>query len=448
MYKFLSLLMVVVITMTSVMFCFKMRFFHIRKTFATAKSLFSPQKGTDKSISSFTAVATVLGGNLGTGNISGMAVALTTGGAGSIFWMCVVILLTSIIKYLTCFLGVQHREIGKDGTYVGGPMVYIEHAKIKKGFKKTLSYLYATGVIVGAVTIGNFVQVNSIVMTITHTTFPPLLLGLFIAILVYGVLSGGLKRFGEIVSKIVPAMAIFYLTSCLYILFTFSDQIIPAFGHIIEDAFSPKALIGGSAGFAIYKAIEVGFARGIMATDTGLGLEGIVHASVNQGALSKNQLSVQQGLLAALSPLIVMIICVVTTLVLIVTGAYKVESLQSTQVCRHAFDIGFFNGAGSIILGITLFFFAFTTILTWAFCGKKAFLYLTKGRLSNAWVPLFVLCLPFGAILNVKSLWVFADYAVPIMLLPNLFAIILLGKKAIQITLGSSQHRNAAKKEN
>lgn len=402
-----------------------LQIFGIKKAFR----LLTTKSGSD-SISSFSALSAILGGNLGTGNISGIAVALSTGGPGSLFWMWVMAILASVTKYAGCYLGVHYQRQNEEGEWVGGPMYYLRYGLNSK----TLAALFCVFTISSALTVGNFVQVHSLLVPLRKFPISPLFFGVPIALLLALVILGGMKRFANVVSVLVPFMAIVYLGTCLIVLGIFYDQIIPSLVLIVESAFNLKPAIGGVMGFSIMKALGVGFDRGLFATDCGLGLAPIVHSSVK--SYDKNvDNRVAQGLISILSPMIVMVVCTLTGLVLLTTKAYLDTSLVSTDMCIRAFKIAFNQNIAENVITITLFFFAFTTILTWSFCSDRAVGYLLGTRAVKPFQIFFILMVPFGAFIHDDLIWPIADMSINFMFTINMIGIIglfrlVLGKKS------------------
>lgn len=378
---------------------------------------------TGKRPSSFSALSAVLGGNLGTGNISGIAVALTIGGPGALFWMWIMALIGAVLKFINCTLGVLYREKNADGEYVGGPMYYLAKGlNFKKG-----AVIYCILTIFAALSVGNLVQMNSLALPFTQAGVPPLATGLFMAVIIASVILGGLRRFSQVASFIVPFLAVFYIAACLIILLFNVNAILPAIQLILTYAFDPGAMVGGFAGYTLLAAIKVGFDRGLFATDVGVGIDSIVHASVESDT-SVEQTALTQGLISTLSPIIVMVVCSLTGLVLIVTGAWQAPGLESTNICIEAFQRGLnFPYAGHLIT-ITLFFFAFTTILTWSFCADKAVEYLFSKQYIKPFQWLFISCIPLGALFHVNVVWTVADIFMNLMLILNMIGIVGLYK--------------------
>lgn len=408
-------------------FSFKLGFLQLTKL-PQAFHLVTTQKKKG-SISSFSAVTAVLGGNLGTGNISGIAVALATGGPGALFWMWMMALLASTLKFIGAFLGVDYREKDAVGEWVGGPMYYL-----KKGLNRPfLAKIFCVFTILSALTVGNLIQVHALSLPIKSLGLPPLLFGGILAVLTGGVIWGGLQRFAAVVSAVVPVMALFYIGTCLLILALFYDRIGEAVGLILNAAFGFKSMAGGAAGFTIFQAMRSGFDRGLFATDSGLGLESIIHASVTDHH-EKLHNKVVQGIISILSPLLVMVVCSMTGLVLLVTGAWENVSLESTLLCMEAFTIGLgFPLAGHIVT-VTLFFFAFTTILTWSFCADKSVEFLFGRRFIKVFQTLFVGMIPLGALPYGLGLWTVADICINLMFIVNMVGIVNLSANVIRFT--------------
>lgn len=380
-------------------------------------------------ISSFSAVAAILGGNLGTGNISGVAVALSTGGPGSLFWMWIMAFLASILKFAGCFLGVSYRQRDEVGEWVGGPMYYLS-----KGLKLPfLAKLFCISTIASALTVGNMVQVHSLVLPLHASGSPPFIFEIGLAILVGAVIWGGLQRFATVVSFVVPFMAFFYILSCLAILVVFYHKIPFVFQMVFRSALGMESMAGGVLGYGVLKAITSGFDRGLFATDSGLGLAPIIHSAVTDTHEFLDN-KVIQGLISILSPMLIMVVCTMTGAVLLVTGVWETPGLESTTMCSEAFKIGFNHLWAGHVVTITLFFFAFTTLLTWSFCADKAVEYLYGRHRIKLFQCLFIFLIPFGGLMEGKQLWIIADIALNIMFMMNVTGIVGLSWQVIDFT--------------
>lgn len=395
------------------------------------RSFISDRDPTGKRSSSFSALSAVLGGNLGTGNISGIAVALATGGPGALFWMWIMATLGAVLKLINCTLGVLYRQQDERGEFIGGPMYYLS-----KGLGMRLTAkIYCVLAICAALTVGNLVQMNSLSLPFTEAGLSPIITGLFMCVVVAAVILGGLHRFSAVASLVVPFMAIAYIGSCLVIVLLNLEKLGPAINLIFTAAFSPISVAGGVLGFGIMQGVKTGFDRGLFATDVGVGIDAIIHASVDSKT-SLVKTAVTQGLISTLSPLIVMLVCTLTGLVLIMTDAWLLTGVQSTNLCIEAFRKGFSSHAAGHIITVTLFFFAFTTILTWSFCADKAVEYLFSTKMIKPFQILFVAFIPLGALFHVNLVWTVADIFMNLMLLINIFAVVGLYKQVMPLFTG------------
>ncbi len=421
--EFLSLYVVVpLILFTGIYLSCRVGLIQISKLKMGFSYLINSERKSVGNISHFEAISTVLAGNLGTGNISGMAVALTTGGPGALVWMAVMAFLGAILKFAGVFLGVKFRHINKEGDYVGGPMYYLDHGLNLK----PVAWIFSIFAILCALTVGNLVQVNSISLPIEKMGASPLLMSVITAIFVAIVLVGGMHRFAIVASTVVPLMAALYVGVALYILFVFRDQIMPSLALIFEAAFALRPVAGGMLGYGILKSITVGFERGVFSTDAGVGIAPILQSS------TRTKSPVVEGVVAMVPPLVVMVICTITTLVLMVTGAWQVEGLRSTNMCTYAFEQGIGEKWGTYVVLISLILFAYTTILAWAYCAERAVEYLGGLKWMHIFQWFFIFVIPFGALVHVDLVWKLADICIAMMLVCNMIGVIGLSKLVIQ----------------
>lgn len=399
----------------------KLRFVQIFKLPMSFSSLLRKDSGCQGNISHYQAIASVLAGNFGTGNISGMAVAITTGGPGALVWMWIMAFLGAAIQYSSCILGVKYRKRNADGEYVGGPMYYLRDGL---GYKK-LAGLFACFTLFGALVVGNFAQVNSVILPMQKMGLDPLLCGSVIAILVGLVLLGGIQRVAWFASFIVPVKAFLYLSTALIILGLHAEKVMPAFKFMLTAAFDPKSAFGGIAAFSVMKAISSGFDRGLFATDAGTGIVPILQAS------ARTSHPVIDGVVTLVAPFLVMIVCTMTGLVLIVTGVWQDSGLQSTNMVTAAFQEGLGHSVGAYVVIIALILFAYTTILAWACCAEKAMGFLYGIKYANYFKYVYVALVPIGAVMHVELIWRLADISISLMLMTNLVGIIGLSKEVI-----------------
>lgn len=405
---------------------FRLRFVQVFKLSKSFSHLFKKEHGEEGDISHYQAVASVLAGNFGTGNISGMAIALSTGGPGALVWMWIMAFFGAAIQYANCILGVKYRKKNSEGEFVGGPMYYLRDGlKLKK-----LAILFAFCVIFGAFAVGNFAQVNSMVLPLSSVGFSPLLMGCIIAFFVALVILGGMQRMAKVSSAVVPLMALLYLGTALLILFLNSGEILPALAVIFKSAFGTQAALGGTLGFAAMKALTTGFDRAIFATDAGTGTVPILQA----GTRTKDP--VVAGIVALVSPLLVMIVCTTTALVLIITGAYTSAELKSTNMVAYAFGSVVGQPLGSLVVIVALVLFGYTTALAWASCLERAVGFLLGQKWIRPFQFLYILFVPIGAVMHVDFVWILADISLSLMVVINLIGIAGLSKEVI----GDSQN--------
>lgn len=409
------------ILLLGIYFTLRLKGFQISKIKISFANLLKQNKDGQGNISHFEAVSTVLAGNFGTGNISGMAVALTTGGPGALVWMWIMAFLGSAIQYASCVLGVKYRQKSSSGEYVGGPMYYISQGL---GLHR-LAKVFCLLTIFASITVGNFAQVNSMTLPLQHMGLNPGLCAVVLAGLIALVLIGGIQRIAMFASMVVPVKAFLYLAFAFIAVAINYEKIIPAFTLMFESAFDFKAAGGGLLGAGALKMITTGFNRSIFATDAGTGIVPIMQS----GARTTHP--VNDGLVTLVAPFLVMIVCTMTGLVLLTTGAWELD-LQSTNMVTYAFSQGLGHWIGEYVVMIALLLFGFTTILAWAYCAEKAIAYLWGNRRSKWFNYAYIALIPVGAWVQVELVWTLADISITSMLLVNLVGITGLSKEVIE----------------
>lgn len=400
---------------------FKLRCVQISKLKLSFSCLLKKEDKSQGNITQYQAISSVLAGNFGTGNISGMAIAISTGGPGALVWMWVMAFLGASIQYASCILGVKYRRKNEDGEFEGGPMYYLRDGL---GFKK-LAVLFSIFTIAGALTVGNFAQINSVTLPLQTMGFHPLVCGIAMAAFVGIVLLGGIQRVAKIASVIVPLKAFLYLGTALIILVINAENIIPAFKLMFTAAVNPSSAFGGMMGFGAAKAISAGFDRGLFATDAGTGIVPILQSS------AKTVNPVIDGVVTLIAPFLVMIVCTTTGLVLLVTGVWQDPSLKSTNMVTHAFQAGLGHAIGSYVVIVALVLFSYTTILAWAFCADKAISFLFGIKAAEWFKYFYVALIPLGALIHVDLIWRLADISISLMLMTNLIGVMGLSKEVI-----------------
>jgi alanine or glycine:cation symporter, AGCS family len=401
---------------------YRLRFIQLSKLKMSFSCLMKKQEGGEGNISHFEAISAVLAGNFGTGNISGMAVALATGGPGALVWMWITAFLGAVIQFVSCVLSVKYRQQNRDGEYVGGPMYYLKH-----GMKlKSLAIVFALFTICGAFTCGNLTQVNSIVLPLKSFGLNPLYCGMAIAVFVGFVTLGGIQRVAKFASIFVPLKASLYLGTAFIIIGIHWDQVLPAFKLMFNSAFDLNSFTGGVVGYGVIKALTTGFERGIFATDAGTGLVPILQSS------ARTSNPIVDGIVTLIAPFFVMIVCTTTGLVLIVTGAWQQPGLQSTNMVSYAFEAGLGHVAGSYIVIVALVLFAYTTILAWGCCGEKAVSFVFGAKIGKIFKYLYIALIPLGAISHVEWVWLLADISISLMLITNMIGVAGLSHEVIE----------------
>ena len=398
-------------------------------------------------VSSFGALCTALAATIGTGNIVGVATAIGTGGPGALFWMEVAAFLGMATKYAEGLLAVKYRTVDKDGKVLGGPFYYIETG-IKERFgwnMKWLAVIFAIfGMCAGLLGIGTITQVNGITSAMARLTpnaaefvniggnsvsVTTAIAGLLVTIFAATVIIGGLKRIAKVSMYIVPIMAIIYIIACILLLLLNFSHISSAIETIVKAAFNPSAVTGGVVG-SIFVAMQKGIARGIFSNEAGLGSAPIAAAA------AKTKEPVRQGLVCMTGTFFdTIIICTMTGLAIVVSGAWDPKlGLEGVNITMEAFSRGLaIIPGGALIapyfLATALVFFAFTTILGWAYYSEKCLQYLLgrrdkKAILAYRWVYIFAIFI--GPYLTVSAVWTSADIFNGLMAFPNLIALILL----------------------
>ena len=413
----------------------------IRKLPLALKWMVKNEEGGEGEISSFSALCTALSATIGTGNIVGVATAVGTGGPGALFWMVVTAFFGMSTKFAEGLLAVKYRVVGKDGHSLGGPFYYIELGMGKKW--KWLAKLFAFfGVCVGLFGIGTFSQVNGISSAV-HNFFDPndlhcvkllpflgeyswsvIISSLVLSICVATVLIGGIKRIANVSQIIVPFMAIIYFAFAAILIIGNITAIPSAIAVIVKAAFAPKAVTGGVVG-SIFVAMQKGIARGIFSNEAGLGSAPIAAAA------AQTKEPVRQGLVSMTGTFIdTIVICTLTGLSIVLTGAWQVPGLEGVDVTTYAFQQGlpFPPQISAFILMLCLVFFAFTTILGWDYYSERCLEYLSGGNIKHVkifrWI--YIIAVFIGPYMTVSAVWTIADIFNGLMAIPNMIAIFAL----------------------
>ncbi len=378
-------------------------------------------------VSHFQALASALSATVGLGNIAGVALAVSMGGPGAVFWMVVAGFLGMSSKFAECTLGQMYRTMDDKGNVLGGPMRYLSGGLAKIGrarLGRGLAILFAVMCIGGSFGGGNMFQANQ-AFAQTARVIPwfadkSWLFGLLVAALVGLVILGGIKRIGQVAGTIVPVMCGVYLVAGIAILVVHADAIPDAFGKIIGEAFSPRAGLGGVLGVLV-----TGFRRAAFSNEAGIGSASIAHSAATTDE------PVSEGLVALLEPFIdTIVICTMTGLVVVVTGEYlnTPEAGDSTMrgvlMTSAAFESVFEWFPN--VLAAAVFLFAFSTMISWSYYGERSFVYLFGSGASVVYRVLFLCFVVLGAVLKLGSVLDFSDLMVLGMAFPNILGMLLL----------------------
>lgn len=419
--------LIIVILGAGIYFSFKLRFIQIRCLkrafgYITHSKTSSYEIG---DISKFASLCTALSATLGTGNIVGIAVAISIGGPGTLFWMIISSFFCLALKYSEGFLSIKYRTIGSDKKIAGGPMYYIE-----SGTKSTLlAKLFALfGVLVALLGIGTLAQTNSIAAAALYFGIPNYITSIILGIIVTLVTFGGIRRIAEVAEKVVPFMAVFYIGAAIIVLLLKINMIPHALYLIFSEAFSPKSALGGGIGVCMIYAIQIGISRGIFCHEAGLGSAAIASAA----AKVKNP--IEQGLISMIGAFLSIVICTITGLVLITTSATQMFCAPTT-LTASAFGSGLgILWLGNYIVNFSILFFAFTTIIGWNYYGEKCIQYLFGTKTVIPYKILFLVFVIIGPFWNIKIAFVLADIVIGLMAIPNIIGLIALRKEIIYET--------------
>jgi AGCS family alanine or glycine:cation symporter len=376
-------------------------------------------------ISPFNALMTALSSTVGTGNIAGVATAIGIGGPGALFWMWCTALVGMATKYAEAVLAVNYRETDSEGKKVGGPMYYIKNGLGNRW--KPLAFLFALFGSLAGFGLANTVQSNT-VSQVLHNNFniPTLLSGLIMAFMVALVLLGGIKRIAQVAGKLVPLMTVIYLLATAIILVMHMADIPTALALIVDSAFNGTAATGGFAGATVMLALRMGVSRGIFSNESGLGSAPIAHAAAETNS------PVRQGTIAMLGTFIdTLIICTMTGLVLIVSGAWNTD-LEGAAMTLMVFDSALPFGGNILSLCIALF--AFTTMLGWSYYGERCAQFLLGSKVVLPFRVLWVIGVFIGTQMSLGLVWKMSDALNGMMAIPNLLALLLLSPVVFKLT--------------
>lgn len=411
---------------TGLYFSAKTDFFQLRHPLLIFRSTFGnigKTKAKD-GISPLAALSSSLAACMGTGNIIGVAAALNAGGPGAVFWMIASAILGEMICCAENILGIEYRVKNERNEWLGGSMTYIE----KAFSNRKPACIFSVLCIAASLGMGNMTQSNAIASALcTNNKITPLAIGIALAALTGIIIFGGVKRIASITEKIIPFASAVFILALLAVLIKNCRNIPHSIAMILKGAFGLDSILSGSMGYSISKAMRTGIARGVFSNEAGLGSSPIVHSaadvrdSITQG---------MWGITEVFTDTVLM--CTLTALALITSGAWNTKiTLSPTQMNSAAFST-VIGGFSSDFVSVSLCVFAFATIIGWAYYGEKAAEYAFGEKAVTAYRTVYIFCAVIGAVAKLETVWALSDIFNALMAIPNLAALIILRKKAVQ----------------
>ena len=403
--------------------CIVSKLYPLTKIKFAFKLLLSKNK--NKGISRFQALSAVLAATVGLGNISGVAIAIHMGGPGVLVWMWVTAIIGMIIKFYSCSLSVQIRKLNDDGTILGGPMYYMSLGI--KNWGKFLAIFFSIAGLFGV--LPAFTS-NQLTQTYVNVINPnnyislgdfqwKLITGIILAIISSFVIFGGLKKIVKVTSSLVPLMVGLYFFMGLFILSYNYNLVVPTFKLIFIEAFNINTLVTGG----LWGLIILGVRRAVFSNESGVGNAPMYHGQ------SQSKLGTNEGLVAMLGPLLdTILVCTITGLIVIISGAYLDESLNGIVLTLEAFRLLFF-GFGDELLMLMVFVFGISTLLTYSYYGVKCFGFLTSIKYGHFYNYLYIFTIILSSVVTVELVIGLIDLSFALMTIPNMVAIIYLSKK-------------------
>lgn len=427
------------LSVSGIIFTVKTRGVQFRKFWQSVKVAFASGNKKERGISSFGAVCNSLAATVGTGNIAGVAAAISIGGAGAVFWMWISAFLSMVIKALEITLAIKHRR-EENGIYVGGPMNYIN--KISGGKFSYLASVFAFAGIFSAFGTGNITQINACTSALGGSFYIKLLVGIVFCVVTAATIKGGAKKITNFTTAVLPLMAVLYVVFCLGVIIkniAFLDDVLVS---IVRGAFSPSSVTGGALG-SVIGCMLTGAKKGIFSNEAGLGTAGIAHASAVDASLKT------QGLFGIFEVFVdTLLICTLTALTILSSGVIiDYNSVASSDLVVQSLGT-VYGGFAHIALSLMLCLFGISSIIGWAAYGISFSQFLFKEKGEKIFVFMYPLFCIVGAVMNVSFTWRLAEFFNGIMLCINLFAVLILSPQAVSILKGEkyeTKNRKIAK---
>lgn len=399
---------------------------YFRHGFQIITGRYDNDSGDQGDISHFKALATALSGTLGLGNITGVAVAITVGGPGAVFWMWITAIIGIATKFYTASLAVMFRGRDDAGHLQGGPMYVIREGLGRRWMP--LAWLFCIAALFGTLPI---FQINQLVQIIRDVVAVPagltladdhlvfdLLLGLIFSALVFAVIVGRIQRIANVTSRVVPFMVVFYFVLTAILLVQNASEIPGALSLIVSDAFSGQSVAGGAIGTVIL----IGVQRGAFSNEAGIGTESLAH-----GAARTNE-PIREGLVAMIGPFVdTLIVCTCTALAILVTGAWQSDAVGVTMT-SNAFETAF-PGFGGLLLVVMVFFLSISTVLTFSYYGGKCAGFLFGTRYERWYIGFYTVLIIVGAAASLRAVIGLIDGMYATMAIPTMVSSLLLAPK-------------------
>lgn len=429
-----------------VLYSFHSGFFQFRKFGywwkATVGSLNEPQTQKEKkkdrhSVTKIQAACTALAATVGTGNIVGVATALTAGGPGAIFWMWVSAGIGMMTAYAETSLGIRYRYKNAENHWICGPMVYLERGLSMPG----LGFLYSMFCILSSLGMGSMVQSNAIAETMNYSFgAAPVFVGAVLVVFVFLVIWGGISRIARVSERLMPLSAGIYIVFSLTVILSCYDRMIPVLLGIVKSAFTPDALLGGAGGYGISRSLRYGIARGVFSNEAGLGSLAILHGA------TEDTTPEEQGMWAMFEVFFdTVVICTLTALVILCMTPEGLSNVRYDGAALTTFCFERRLGEiGEYLVSCSMLVFAFATIIAWYFLGRQAAVYALerlgqkiafvkshKGLLEKLYLLCYLNAVYIGCISSLKTVWELSDIWNGLMAVPNLIALLCLMKEVV-----------------
>ncbi len=394
-------------------------------------------------INHYQALSTALSGTVGMGNVSGVAVAITTGGPGAIFWMWISALMGVATKFFTCSLAVMYRGRDSAGELQGGPMYFITEGLGRNW--KPLAIFFS---LAGMVGVSPMFQANQLTQVIGDVILEPngiqtgyqtrLITGILLTLVVSVVIFGGIKRIGKVAGSLVPVMVLLYIASVIFIIFSQPDRILPGFRTIFEDAFSGEAVLGGALGSLVIEGVR----RAAFSNEAGIGTAPMAHGA------ARTSEPIREGLVAMLGPMVdTLLICTMTALAIIMTGVWADSSRDGISVTVHAFETAM-PGIGPYILILCVSVFAVTSLFAFPYYGAKCFGFVFGAGYRVIYSILYVISISIGAVGTLRVVISIFDSAYALMAFPTMLSAILLSPGVVRESRRYFRNYHAIKTSN